>query len=445
MPPKSRFFYGWWIVGVALAGECLGNGSLVTYTFTCFLKPLAREFGTNRGRTVLALSLTNLAVAVSAPIMGRLSDRFGVRRVVLAAIVGSVAAVIAISGMRPPLWHLYLAFVAAGLAGAGAGPVTYRRVVVNWFDRRRGLALGLASLGPGTWGALVMPLLAQALIDRLGWRRAYLALALTALGVVFPLIALFFKERPEELGLRADGADQAPDPRHGSRPDPARAGRRHEPGLAAAADARPSLAALFHFRGGGRLRGRRLAPSGRPADRSRNHSRARRGHRLALRTRHAGRTGGDGGVDRPDVRPAGDGGLFRRFDTLGLFILRQGAGGWAPAAGALLLGLGVGAETDVMPYLVSRYFGLRAMGAIFGCAFSAHVLGVAIGGYFLGAGLRRRADPYRRPLAAAIGLMAPLGRRATFHRYERPFGRVRPRPRRKAGRRDIRTSIRPRL
>jgi len=392
--PKARFFYGWWIVGVALAGECLGNGSLVTYTFGCFLKPLAKEFAANRGRTALALSLTNFAVAISAPLMGRLSDRFGVRRIVLGAILGSVAAVIAISGARPPLWHLYLAFALAGLAGAGAGPVTYRRVVVNWFDRRRGLALGLASLGLGL-GAFVMPLAAQALIDRSGWRRAYLTLAVLALAIVFPLVAFFFKERPAELGLRPDGASgpeiipPAPiAPAGASFAAAVRTGTFWQLCFIFGAVAACVVGTSLHLVA--MLTDRGLTPA---------HA-ALIASLFGLATL-VGRVVTGGLIDRvfaPRVMA-----LFFGGAALGLLIFWQGAGGRAPEVGALLLGLGVGAETDVMPYLVSRYFGLRAMGAIFGSAFSAHVLGVAAGGYLLGAGFDA-AGSYRLPLGA-VGLM----------------------------------------
>ena len=109
--------------------------------------------------------------------------------------------------------------------------------------------------------------------------------------------------------------------------------------------------------------------------------------------------------------------VFFAGAILGLLLFWAGAVGIGASAGALLLGLGVGAETDVMPYLVSRYFGLRALGAIFGCAFSAHVLGVAAGGYLLGVGFDAGGS-YARPLALAAAVLAlALGATLTLRRY----------------------------
>ena len=111
--------------------------------------------------------------------------------------------------MRPPVWHLYVLYGLAGCLGVATIPVTHSRVVANWFDRKRGLALGVASMGVG-FGAFLGPSLAQFLIDKLGWRLAYLGLAALPLLIALPVVAMFLIGRPQDVGLLPDGAKPHP-------------------------------------------------------------------------------------------------------------------------------------------------------------------------------------------------------------------------------------------
>jgi predicted MFS family arabinose efflux permease len=111
--------------------------------------------------------------------------------------------------------------------------------------------------------------------------------------------------------------------------------------------------------------------------------------------------------------------IFLIGAAAGLIIFWRGAGGGATYGAALLLGLGLGAETDIMPYLVSRYFGLRAMGTLFGGVFGFHVLGAAAGGYLLGFGFDATGS-YRLPLGIAAGvLVLTAGATLALGPYER--------------------------
>src|SRR5690242_12654020 len=138
---ERRVFRGWWIVLVAVAGQCFSLGTMVVYTFGVFAKPLAAEFGSTRGAVSLSLSLLNIMVTVASPGAGRLVDRFGARRVIVTSIAALAACLFALSSAKPPIWNLYILYAMCGLLGAGGTPVTYSRVVANWFDRRRGIAL----------------------------------------------------------------------------------------------------------------------------------------------------------------------------------------------------------------------------------------------------------------------------------------------------------------
>src|SRR5204863_7624611 len=102
-----------------------------------------------------------------------------------------------------------LLFALAEAASAVQTPIGYAKAISAWFDRRRGLALGIAMSGVGL-GGFIMPQLAQALIERVGWRGAYPILGLLTLAIAFPLVALWIREpRPGEGERRAVTAGDA--------------------------------------------------------------------------------------------------------------------------------------------------------------------------------------------------------------------------------------------
>src|SRR5271170_742542 len=144
---KTRVFRGWWIVVVAIVGQCFGLAPMLVYTFGIFAKPLAQEFKTNRGSIALAVSLLDLVITFAAPGAGRLVDRYGARRVIVISYFGFAASLVGLSLVQPPLSLLYGLYAFSGLVGIATVPVTFSRVVANWFDKKRGLALGFASTG----------------------------------------------------------------------------------------------------------------------------------------------------------------------------------------------------------------------------------------------------------------------------------------------------------
>jgi MFS family permease len=140
---------------------------VVVYTFGIFVKPLAIELHASRGSLALAISLIDLMVTFSASIAGRLVDRHGARFVIIGSHLAVISCLVGLSLLKPPLWHFYVVFALAGLLGVATTPVTYSRVVANWFDRRRGVALGIAASGVGLGTFVTLPL-AQMLIARAG-------------------------------------------------------------------------------------------------------------------------------------------------------------------------------------------------------------------------------------------------------------------------------------
>jgi MFS family permease len=389
---RHRLFRGWWIVVVAIVGQCFGLAPLLVYTFGIFAKPLAQEFKTNRGSIALAVSLLDVVITFAAPGAGRLADRYGARRVIVVSYFALAAALVGLSLVQPPLSLLYALYAFVGLLGIATTPVTFSRVVANWFDRKRGLALGFASSGIGL-GVFIMPSLTQFLIDAGGWRRAYLGLAGTALFIALPVVWIFLIGTPEEVGLLPDGAEAPGITAPRSTP---RAGLTISEAMSTftfwqlcgiffcvAACANGTIAHVAPLLTDRGVSGRSAALAA----------------SLFGAASIVGRIGNGYLVDRffaPRVAAI----LFAGA-AAGVAILWSGQPGSAAFFASALLGLAIGAESDVMPFLVSRYFGMRSMAEVYGCIFGSYTLGNATGRYLFGAGFDATGS-YRTPLGCAF-------------------------------------------
>jgi MFS family permease len=408
---KTRVFRGWWVVVVAIVGQCFGLSTVLVYTFGIFAKPLAGAFHASRGSIALGVSLLDVAVTFSAPAVGRIVDRFGARRVIVLSQLALVACLLGLSVARPPLWHMYVLYALAGATGVATVSVTYARVLANWFDRKRGLALGLASTGIGL-GAFIGPSLAQIFIDSFGWRLAYVGLAATTLLIALPVVALFLVERPEQLGLQMDGAEG-----HELMEGGASVVSGMTVGEAVRTPTFWLLCGIFFTVGAcGNGTGAHVAPLLTDAGES-TRSAAFAASMFGFASIF-GRVGNGYLVDRffaPRVIAC----MFGAA-TVGVAMLWFGCTGTAAYFAMFLIGLAIGAESDVMPFLISRYFGMRSMGELFGCAFGSYTLGNAVGRYLIARGFDATGS-YQLPMKVAT-LALLLATVATFllRRYSQP-------------------------
>jgi MFS family permease len=193
---ESKLGYpGWKIVLAGFFGVMVSFAAVVPYTFGLFLKPLSLEFGWRREALSAGFSIAALTVAAASPGLGFLLDRFGPRRIILPCIVVFSTAYASLALLTPHLLHFYLAFFIIGLVGNGTAYLGYSRAISTWFDRRRGFALSIMLAG-GACGAMVLPVIAQAVITHYGWRTAFVVLGALALVLGFPLAAWFVRERP---------------------------------------------------------------------------------------------------------------------------------------------------------------------------------------------------------------------------------------------------------
>lgn len=386
----TRVFYGWWIVFAASVGLFWGP-PVTVFTFSVFLKPVMRDFHAGRAAISLGFTVHSLAAAISAVLVGWLADRYGARRVVLpsAAIFASVLLLAKL--VTANILQFYLFWAVLGFVGGGVGPVLYGKVVSCWFDRHRGLALGLMMLGLGA-GAMIMPSFAQLLILRFGWRMAYAALGAAVLCISLPVAAVLLRDKPEELGLSPDGA-------------PASASKTADAGVPGVEgyDALRSqtfwlmIGAFFMVSASMQACVVHLAAL--LTDRGMTVQAAAMGSSLLGAALLIGRVGTGYFLDRffaPRLAAFFFGGA-----ALGIGLLWMSRTPGITLAGAFLIGLGLGAEVDIIAYLISRYFGLHSFGKIYGFAIGAFLLAGALGPVLMGEAFDSTGS-YRGPLAAFL-------------------------------------------
>ncbi|MFB9265296.1 MFS transporter [Bradyrhizobium erythrophlei] len=203
--PKTKLFYGWFVVAAAFVVTFIGFGS--AYTFSSFVDSLQRDFGASRGSVSLVFSFAGFLYFGLGMISGPLADRWGAKR--LAAIgMALVGLGLMLAGRAQTIVQVYAAYSIGIGAGVGCAYVPTLGAVQRWFVKRRGFASGLAVSGIGV-GTLVMPPLATWLIASLGWRDAYLVLGFFA-AIVGVGSSFLIADDPRRHGVGPDGAPLDP-------------------------------------------------------------------------------------------------------------------------------------------------------------------------------------------------------------------------------------------
>jgi len=367
----------WWVVFATVCGLLVGAGPINVFTFGVFLKPITEDLGLSRWAFSAALTVHVTIAAIVLPVIGWLVDRWGARRIMLPGLLLYALATVSYGLLQAsPLLLSFLIFVLTGLVGGVQPPIPYAAVIAQWFDRERGLALGIGTAGVGLGVALV-PQVAALLIDAVGWRLAYVGLAIGVLVVAFPPVALFLREPPDFVAgvwrlQQAAGAAAA------------------VPGVAAAEALRSWLfwgLAIAFFLDVIAINGTLthivplLTDRGLPRQVA---TAALSGTGFAL---IFGRVLSGWCLDRfwgPYVAIT-----FFILPMVGIGILTSGAAGFAPFLGAIVCGLGIGAEIDLMAFFTNRYFGLRDYAKLYGTMFGIFALGVGIGPALSGASFDR--------------------------------------------------------
>jgi len=198
---RRPFFYGYVIVALCFFNMVLMRGILAS--FSVFNIALIESFRWSRAATGSIASVNGFVYSASSPLVGWGYDRFG-PRILMPFGAFLIGCGLLLSGASSSLWQLYLSYgLLVGLGIGCIGFVSNTALLSHWFRRRRGTAMGAATMGLGV-GILVVPVV-QILITRYGWRTAMALLGIVVLATIVPLNAVFQRRRPEDVGQVPDG------------------------------------------------------------------------------------------------------------------------------------------------------------------------------------------------------------------------------------------------
>ncbi len=394
---ESKIGYPGWRVAIASCiGVMAGFGSILIYTFGIFLKPLQTEFGWPRETISTAFACASFTLGICSPGLGFLLDRYGPRRVILACVAVFGLAFGSLAFLTPHRAHLFAVFVVIGMVGNGTAQMGYARAVSTWFVRRRGFALALMMAGSGA-GAILVPVIAQRLIAGYGWRVAYAVFGLAALAIGLPLAGLFIREKT------AVRDSQRLLPRSGS---PVREALQRRAFwilagtlfLAAMSNTGTvtHLAALLTDRGI-TARGASYAVSAMGA--------------ASL----LGRLLTGWLLDR--FFGARVGMALLALNAAGLVLLATARTEATGIAAAALMGFSSGGESDVTPYLLTRYFGLRSFATLYGFTWTAYAISAAAGSILLGRAFDQTGSYSALLLELSVLMLLASGLMAALPRY----------------------------
>ncbi len=207
----AEFRRGWPVVLSAMLGIGLGLSPVPFYTLGIFAPELAREFGWSFSNIMGGILYSTISVIVFSPVVGLLADHFGVRRVALTSVALFGLSFMGFALSNGSLTLYYATWTIVALLGTGTLPITWTRAVNNWFDLRKGFALGLCLLGTGLFGSLVKPFTAW-VIALYGWRIAYVAIGALPLLIALPVALWGFKDvgpaHQSAAARKADGASR---------------------------------------------------------------------------------------------------------------------------------------------------------------------------------------------------------------------------------------------
>lgn len=202
-PPLSLpFYYGWFILSLCFLTTLTSAG--VRSSPSVLIHPLEAEFGWSRALIASAISMNLLLFGVASPISGWLIDRYGPRKVMLGSLGLLITGVSGTMAMTQ-FWQFFLVWgVIVGFGAGGVGSVLTATVGNRWFIAKRGLVLGILGSASSTGQIIFLPLF-MAMITYAGWRMGSMALIIVAL-ILLPLIYLFMRDDPSEVGLEPYGA-----------------------------------------------------------------------------------------------------------------------------------------------------------------------------------------------------------------------------------------------
>jgi predicted MFS family arabinose efflux permease len=373
----------WWVVFGCFVALMVNNGVVSNFTFSVFLKPITEDLGWGRATITSAMFLAGVVAAFVTPVVGKLMDVYGVQRVTLPGLILYALLFASFSLLQPSLLMLYAIAGTAAIAGHVQTPMGYSKIISSRFEDHRGIALGIAVSGVGA-GTVVIPQIAQFLIAHFGWRLAYVGVGITVLIFALPMVYLFLGEPGRSTAERATHAPLD-----------------NQQGPTASViirDKRFYLLLFMFFFSAIAINGTITHIVATMTDRGYTPAVATSVLSTAGAALIVGRLISGYCLDRfhgPYVAT-----VFYLMAGSGIALIASGVGGLPMAfAGTALCGMGLGAEGDLLGYFVSRYFGLKSFGTIYGFMIGIFSLGNGVGPFLMGLSY----DKLGSYLTAALG------------------------------------------
>lgn len=194
MNRSNEFASGWGVLLACFLGVMAGFSSSWFYSAGLFLVPVSTDLGLSRGQVSMSPLLCSLTAACIAPFVGRAVDRFGADRVALTSLCGLALSFFLVATFATDLVSYLLLSMVIAILGAGSTSVSFSRMIVDTFDRHRGLALGIMLAGAGC-GAMLLPILLAPVIVDSGWRTGYRTLSVSVLLLTAIIAALLWSTR----------------------------------------------------------------------------------------------------------------------------------------------------------------------------------------------------------------------------------------------------------
>ncbi|VWX55193.1 MFS transporter [Novosphingobium sp. 9U] len=198
---------GWRPLVACSIGIGLGLSPIPAYTAGIFASALEQDIGWPRSQILVTLTFIPVALISLGAIVGRLADRIGARKVAICSTIGLSLSFVLLATISRTIGHFYAAWGCLAVVSLGTLPTTYARVITGWFDRARGLALGIALAGTGVTGVLA-PFYLNWVIGAYGWRVGYLAYGALPLVIALPVLIAWLKE-PERASQAARASEAA--------------------------------------------------------------------------------------------------------------------------------------------------------------------------------------------------------------------------------------------
>ena len=381
VPTPAHKSADWLLVLGAVFALALSSGPVFHFAFSVFIVPVSVEFASDRATVSLAVSIALLAIALATRGLGWLTDRYGSRAVVLTSAPATAAGLLALAYLPHDIATFIAVYAVVAVISLGTSTLPYVSAVTKRFNARRGLALGCTMAGIGI-GVAVLPPISQAMIDAFGWRGAYAGLAALVACVAWPAALLL--------------------PRGGGRSmsQNSMLGLSLRQCVAEPAFAKMMIAfMLAAFAMSGVMA--HLVPL--LGDRGIAPDRAAAVLSIGGIALIVGRIAAGYLLDRifaPYLAV-----LFFIFPLTGLLLILFGQDVRFAWTGAALIGLGIGAEVDLIAYMISRYFGLRFFGSIYGVMLTGFMFGNAVGPVSMGVSHARTGN-YDAILLASAGALA---------------------------------------